>query len=53
MRKILQAKVHKYSKSKMEITDPQRATIGKLFRKISREFFMYKEKSSCFVFQKG
>lgn len=29
------SKVHKYSNSKLEITDPQKATIGKLFRKIS------------------
>lgn len=54
MRKILQAKVHKYSKSKLETTDPQRATRGKLFRKISPvNFSCTKKKVFVVYFKKG
>lgn len=53
MSKILQAKVHEYSKSKLEMTGAQKATVGQLFRKnLTCEFFFYKEQKFVY-FKKG
>lgn len=48
------SKVHKYSKLKQEITDPQKAITGKLFRKISPvNVSCTKKKVFAVYFKKG